>query len=147
MFLLSVYGHSVVPPTSTEEEAKGDRIAGEIREHHLHPLKFETAPGRILTSSVLNFSRCRGPSMHPPAQRGVWHHSWLPGVFSLAGLHAVPPSSSAPAQKAGRLAIGFSTTHFRVARHPRKQAQSCLRGVSGHASPDVSENRRDAAST
>lgn len=30
----------------------------------------------------------------------------------LAGLRAVPPSSSAPAQQAGRLAIGRSKTHF-----------------------------------
>ena len=57
----------------------------------------------------------------------------------LAGLHLyfLPPSSEL-AQKAGRLAIGVSWDAFF-----RWKDTGALRGLSGHPSPDVSENRRD----
>jgi hypothetical protein len=60
-------------------------------------------------SSVLNFIRCRGPSIRPKEMRVA---PLLVARAVLAGLHAVLSSSSAPAQKAGRLAIGLLKTHF-----------------------------------
>jgi len=58
-----------------------DRIAGEIKQHYPCLLKFETTCQRILVSSVLNFSRCRGP---PKEECGT---TTLVARGVLAGLH------------------------------------------------------------
>ena len=152
IFLLSVCQYVTLPHLSTLT-GDGSQWRWKIglrgtKEHYPCLLKFETTCERVHISSVLNFSRCKGPSIRP--KRSVAPPLWLPGVFSLVCMPYLL-ASSGPAQKAGSLAIGLlQDAFFFVARHPKDTgAESWLRGlsVSGHTWPDVRENRRGAAST